>query len=86
MNFGHYRFLSFLEAPYIFSVHQYSIGVFFEEINGGLSSLTELIIKTLYDNFKRTTKPISSKSFGIQLLLKTLYVYEYRILMVSVIV
>jgi len=55
---------------------QYSTDVLFEELKGESSSLTELLIKTLYQLPKRTVKHIGSKSFGIQFLLKSLYVHE----------
>jgi conjugative transposon TraN protein len=55
---------------------QYSMDVLFEELEGESSSLTELMIKTLYEIPKRTIRHIGSKSFGIQFFLKSLYVYE----------
>ncbi|TQM21023.1 conjugative transposon protein TraN [Chryseobacterium aquifrigidense] len=55
---------------------QYSTDVLFEELDGESSSLTELMIKTLYEIPKRTIRHIGSKSFGIQFFLKSLYVYE----------
>lgn len=55
---------------------EHSTDVLFEELNGKSSSLNELIMKTLYKIPKRTVKHIGSKSFGVQLLLKSLYVYE----------
>ncbi|REC44610.1 conjugative transposon protein TraN [Chryseobacterium pennipullorum] len=55
---------------------EYSTDVLFEELKGESSSLTELLIKTLYELPKRTVKHIGSKSFGIQFLLKSLYVHE----------
>ena len=55
---------------------EYSTDVLFEELKGESSSLTELLIKTLYQLPKRTVKHIGSKSFGIQFLLKSLYVHE----------
>lgn len=55
---------------------EYSTDVLFEEFKGESSSLTELLIKTLYQLPKRTVKHIGSKSFGIQFLLKSLYVHE----------
>ncbi|ASK32370.1 conjugative transposon protein TraN [Chryseobacterium sp. T16E-39] len=54
----------------------YSTEVLFEELKGKSSSLTELLIKTLNELPARTIKHISSKSFGIQFLLKSLYVHE----------
>ncbi|KIC61430.1 conjugative transposon protein TraN [Chryseobacterium taiwanense] len=55
---------------------EYSTDVLFEELKGESSSLTELLIRTLYQLPKRTVKHIGSKSFGIQFLLKSLYVHE----------
>ncbi|MDQ8141532.1 conjugative transposon protein TraN [Chryseobacterium sp. CFS15] len=55
---------------------EYSTDVLFEELKGESSSLTELLIKTLYQLPKRTVRHIGSKSFGIQFLLKSLYVHE----------
>lgn len=55
---------------------EYSTDVLFVELKGESSSLTELLIKTLYQLPKRTVKHIGSKSFGIQFLLKSLYVHE----------
>ncbi|MFC7345448.1 conjugative transposon protein TraN [Chryseobacterium zhengzhouense] len=55
---------------------EYSTDVLFEELKGESSSLTELLITTLYQLPKRTVKHIGSKSFGIQFLLKSLYVHE----------
>ncbi|WP_336702847.1 conjugative transposon protein TraN [Chryseobacterium indologenes] len=57
---------------------QYSTDVLFEELDGESSSLTELMIKTLYEIPKRTIRHIGSKSFGIQFFLKSLYVYERK--------
>ena len=47
---------------------EYSTDVLFEELKGKSSSLTELLIRTLYQLPKRTVKHIGSKSFGIQFL------------------
>ncbi|MDR6462771.1 conjugative transposon protein TraN [Chryseobacterium sediminis] len=58
---------------------EYSTDVLFEELKGESSSLTELLIKTLYQLPKRTVKHIGSKSFGIQFLLKSLYVHEGKL-------
>ncbi|MDR6372160.1 conjugative transposon TraN protein [Chryseobacterium bernardetii] len=55
---------------------QYNTDVLFEELEGESSSLTELMIKILYEIPKRTIRHIGSKSFGIQFFLKSLYVYE----------
>lgn len=54
----------------------YSTDVLFEDLKGSSSELTDQIMKTLYHNSKRTVKHIGSKSFGIQLSLRSLYVYE----------
>lgn len=50
--------------------------VLFEDMNGSSSSLSTLIMQTLYENPKRTIKHIGNKSFGIHLLLRGLYVHE----------
>lgn len=55
---------------------EYSTDVLFEELDGESSSLTELLMKTLYELPKRTVRHIGSKSFGMQFLLKSLYVHE----------
>lgn len=54
----------------------YSTDVLFEDLKGSSSGLTDQIMKTLYHNSKRTVIHIGSKSFGIQLNLRSLYVYE----------
>lgn len=54
----------------------YSTDVLFEDLKGSSSELTDHIMKTLHHNSKRTIKHIGSKSFGIQLSLRSLYVYE----------
>lgn len=54
----------------------YATDVLFEELKGESSTLTELLIKTLYEEPKRTIKHIGSKSYGIQFILKSLYVHE----------
>lgn len=55
---------------------EYASDVTFEEMDGSSSSLTELIMQTLYKNPKRTIKHIGNRSFGIQFLLRGLYVHE----------
>lgn len=55
---------------------EHSTDVLFEELKGESSSMNELIMKTLYKIPRSTVKHIGSKSFGVQLLLKSLYVYE----------
>lgn len=57
---------------------EYSTDVQFEELKGNSSSLNEAIMKTLYENPKRTITHIGTKSFGILFLLKSLYVYEAK--------
>lgn len=54
----------------------YASDVLFEDMDGTSSSLTNLIMQTLYENPKRTIKHIGNKSFGIQFLLRGLYVHE----------
>ncbi|MFP3599507.1 conjugative transposon protein TraN [Chryseobacterium sp. SIMBA_029] len=54
--------------------NRYSTDVLFEELAGGPSSIIEDMMRTLYKNTKRTIKHISTKSFGIQFLLNSLYV------------
>ncbi|MBW3522892.1 conjugative transposon protein TraN [Chryseobacterium sp. NKUCC03_KSP] len=50
--------------------------ILFDDMNGTSSSLSNLIMQTLYENPKRTVKHIGNKSFGIQFLLRGLYVHE----------
>lgn len=54
----------------------YATDVLFEELEGESSTLTELLVKTLYEEPKRTVKHIGSKSYGIQFILKSLYVHQ----------
>lgn len=54
----------------------YASDVIFDEMDGSSSSLTEMMMQTLYINPKRTIKHIGNKSFGIQFLLRGLYVHE----------
>jgi len=55
---------------------EYSTDVTFDEMDGSSSSLTELMMQTLYKNPKRTIKHIGNKSLGIQFLLRGLYVHQ----------
>lgn len=50
--------------------------VLFEDLQGSSSNLSDLIMKTLHVNPKRTIKHIGNKSFGIQFMLRGLYVHE----------
>ncbi|MFH6991835.1 conjugative transposon protein TraN [Flavobacterium sp. FlaQc-48] len=50
--------------------------VLFEELGNTSPSLTGLLLKTIYKNDKRTIKHIASKSFGIEFLLKGLYIHN----------
>ena len=55
---------------------EYAADVTFNVMDGSSSSLTEMMMQTLYKNPKRTIKHIGNKSFGIQFLLRGLYVHE----------
>ncbi|MFP3591442.1 conjugative transposon protein TraN [Chryseobacterium sp. SIMBA_038] len=55
---------------------EYAADVTFDTMDGSSSSLTEMMMQTLYKNTKRTIKHIGNKSFGIQFLLRGLYVHE----------
>lgn len=55
---------------------EYAADVIFDAMDGSSSSLTEMMMQTLYKNPKRTIKHIGNKSFGIQFLLRGLYVHE----------
>lgn len=55
---------------------EYAADVTFDAMDGSSSSLTEMMMQALYKNPKRTIKHIGNKSFGIQFLLRGLYVYE----------
>lgn len=55
---------------------EYSTQVFLEDLKGEPASLTELLMKTLYENPKRTIRHIGNKSFGIHFLLESLYVHK----------
>lgn len=50
--------------------------VLFKELKGDSPSLAELIMQTIYKNDKRNVKHIGSKNFGIQFLLKGIYVQD----------
>lgn len=54
----------------------YAADVTFDEMDGSSSSLTELMMQTLYKNPKRTIKHIGNRSFRIQFLLRGLYVHQ----------
>lgn len=54
----------------------YASDVLFEDMDETSSSLSNLIMQTLYENPKRTIKHIGNKSFGIQFLLRGLYIHE----------
>lgn len=58
---------------------EYSTEVLLEDLKGGSASLTELLMKTLYENPKSSIKHIGSKSFGIHFLLSSLYVHEGKL-------
>jgi conjugative transposon TraN protein len=53
---------------------QYSTDVLFEDLKGSSSSLTELIMESLYRKNNRSIKHIVSKNYGIQFSLRSLYV------------
>ncbi|MCX8530929.1 conjugative transposon protein TraN [Chryseobacterium luquanense] len=55
---------------------EYAADVIFDEMDGSSSLLTEMMMQTLYKNPKRTIKHIGNRSFGIQFLLRGLYVHE----------
>lgn len=55
---------------------EYSTEVLFEDLKGESASLTQLLMKKLYENSKRKIKHIGNKSFGIHFLLESLYVHE----------
>ncbi|MCD1117481.1 conjugative transposon protein TraN [Chryseobacterium turcicum] len=54
----------------------YASEVAFEDMKGSSSLLSNLIMQSLYENPKRSIKHIGNKSFGIQFLLRGLYVHE----------
>lgn len=51
-------------------------GVLFEELGGNPPSLAGLLMETIYKKDKRIVKHIGSKSYGIQFLLKGIYVHN----------
>lgn len=57
---------------------QYSTDVLFEDLKGSSSSLTELIMETLYRKSRKTVKHIASKSFGIQFSVRALHVNDNK--------
>jgi len=50
--------------------------VLFEELGSNLPSLAGLILETIYKNDKRIVKHIGAKSFGIQFILKGIYIHN----------
>ena len=52
--------------------------VLFEDLKGSSSSLTEMLMKKLYDNPTRQIRHIGSKSYGILFSLKALYVHNSK--------
>ncbi|MFD2939171.1 conjugative transposon protein TraN [Flavobacterium notoginsengisoli] len=52
--------------------------VLFEELGNTSPSLAGLLLETIYKNDKRTVKHIGSESFGIQFILKGLYIHNGR--------
>lgn len=50
--------------------------VLFEELGNNSPSLAGLLLETIYKNDKRIIKHIGSKSFGIQYLLKGIYIHN----------
>jgi len=50
--------------------------VFFEELSGYSSSLAELLLETIYKRDRRIIKHIGSKSYGIEFLLKGIYIHH----------
>ncbi|MCY0976840.1 conjugative transposon protein TraN [Chryseobacterium wangxinyae] len=55
---------------------EHSTEVLLEDLKGESASLTELLMKTLYGNPKRTIKHIGNKSFGMHFLLESLNVHD----------
>lgn len=51
-------------------------GVLFEELGSNSPSLAGLLLETIYKKNKRSIKHIGSKSYGIQFLLKGIYVHN----------
>jgi len=50
--------------------------VLFEELGNNPPSLTSLWLETIYNKDKSTIKPIRAKRFGIELMLKGIYIYN----------
>src|SRR5690606_19721849 len=50
--------------------------VLFEELGGNSPSLAGLLMETIYKKNKRIVKHIGAKSYGIQFLLKGIYVHN----------
>ncbi|HSD06371.1 conjugative transposon protein TraN [Flavobacterium sp.] len=50
--------------------------VLFEELGNNSPSLAGLLLETIYKNDKRTVKHIKTKSFGIQFILKEIYIHN----------
>lgn len=57
---------------------QYAADVLFEDLKGSSSSLTELLMETLYERSGRTIKHIASKSYGIQFSVRALHVNDNK--------
>lgn len=57
---------------------EYSTDVLFEDLKGSSSSLTELIMESLYQKSRKTIKHIASKSFGIQFSVRALHVSDNK--------
>lgn len=52
--------------------------VLFEELGSNSPSLAGLLLETIYNNDKNIVKHIGSKSFGIQVILKGIYIHDGR--------
>ncbi|MXS71619.1 conjugative transposon protein TraN [Flavobacteriaceae bacterium W22] len=57
---------------------QFSTDVLFEDLKGSSSSLTKLIMESLYRKSRKTVKHIASKSFGIQFSVRALHVNDSK--------
>lgn len=57
---------------------QYAADVLFEDLKRSSSSLTELLMETLYEKSGRTIKHIASKSYGIQFSVRALHVNDNK--------
>ncbi|UTG62097.1 conjugative transposon protein TraN [Elizabethkingia anophelis] len=57
---------------------QYSTDVLFEDLKGSSSSLTELIMESLYRKNNRSIKHIVSKNYGIQFSVRSLHVNDNK--------